>query len=434
MFTDEAFIGYMLRFESTLAQAQATQQIIPAEAAQVIHRCCRVENIKMHQLIADAGLGGNVNIPLVRQLTQIVKTTNAEAAKYVHFGATSQDVLDTAMMMQVRDALLIIDRNLVQLIGKLAALAETHRPTVMMGRSLMQQARPITFGFKAAQWLDSLLRSQRRVQKLLAENCVLQLGGAVGTLHGMMGKGLQVAAEMSLMLELKLPTVPWHTQRDSLAEAATTLGIACGSLGKIARDISLLMQTEIAEVFEPSGEGRGGSSTMPHKRNPVSCVTILANAQRVPALVATMLSSMVQDQERATGTWHAEWETMSDIVRLTAGALGKAVDLMEGLKVDKGQMLHNVELTKGLIFAENVSLALADKIGRQDAHALMESYCREVQTKGLHLKEVLLTKEEITRHFTYAQLERLFDPAYSLGMCDEFIDRVIAEKQQTFSR
>jgi 3-carboxy-cis,cis-muconate cycloisomerase len=427
LFKDEAIIQYMLQFESALALAQAKHGIIPGEAAQIIDHCCKIENINLGHLITEAALGGNVNIPLVKQLTSIVKGKDAAAAKYVHYGATSQDVIDSAMMMQLKDAVALIAIDLDILVKQLTLLVETHRSTVMIGRSFMQQARPITFGFKVAHWLDGILRSRKKLEDVRSQNFVLQLGGAVGTLHGMMGKGWKVAETMSDLLGLHMPSLPWHTQRDRLAEVATTLGILSGNLGKIAKDISLLMQTEIAEVYEPSGAGKGGSSTMPHKRNPVGCIAILANTQRVPFLVATMLNAMVQDHERATGAWHAEWETMSAVVQLTAGTLHKSIEVTDGLEVDAEQMLRNIGLTKGLIFAENVSLALAEKIGKQEAHHLIENCCQTVQVMNVHLKELIVKNKMIRQHLTSAQIETLFDPAMSVGLCEELINRVLSK-------
>ncbi len=427
LFTEDATIAYMLRFEGALAQAQAVHGIIPKAMAVFIEDCCNADNINIEQLIADAALGGNVAIPLIKQLTAAVKEKDNEAAKYIHFGTTSQDVIDTALMLQVRDAVHIIIDDLQLLIKQLVAIINEHKATVMIGRSFMQQARPITFGYKVAGWLSPLLRSQKALDEMLKHSFALQFGGAVGTLSGMPGKGLQVSQTMSEMLQLNNPPKPWHTERDYFVHIAATLGILTGNVGKIAKDISLLMQTEIAEVMEPSGEGKGGSSTMPHKRNPVGCVAIIANANRVPALVATMLSCMLQDHERATGTWHAEWETMASIVQLTAGCVSKAVEITNGLEVKKEQMLHNLALTKGLIYAENVSLHLADKIGKAQAHHLLEQYSREAQEKNMHLREVLLSKAAITRHIPAAEIEGLFDPEKSVGWSDAFIQNVLQE-------
>jgi len=425
LFTDEATITYLLRFESALVQAQAKHAVIPDEAAAIIGECCKTENINKEELIKNAVLGGNIAIPLIKQLTAVVKEKDKEAAKYVHFGATSQDVIDTALMLQTKDALQIITSDLNQLIEQLTALAEEYKSTVMIGRSFMQQAKPITFGFKIAGWLDPLLRSQEAILALLQHGFVLQLGGAVGTLSSMPQEGLHVSGTMSELLQLNNPTKPWHTERDYFVHIATTLGILSGNIGKIAKDISLLMQTEIAEVMEPSIEGKGGSSTMPHKRNPVGCVAILANALRIPALVSTMLSCMLQDHERATGLWHAEWETMATIIQLAAGCVHKAVELTDGLEVRKEQMLHNLELTKGLIYAENVSLALAEKIGKADAHNLIEQLSKEAQDRNMHLQDLLLSKGYITKYLSADQIENLFNPELSLEWCVEIIKRVL---------
>ncbi len=425
LYTDEALINYMLQFEAVLAKAQAKHELIPANVANTIEECCKVENINLEELIADAGLGGNVNIPLIKQLTAAVKQKDSEAAKYVHYGATSQDVIDTAIMRQAKDAVTMIAEDLKQLIRQLVSLVEEHRKTVMIGRSFMQHARPITFGYKVAGWLDALLRSQKTIQILLQQGFALQLGGAVGTLSGMQEKGLQVSETMSELLDLQNPSKPWHTERDRFVTISSALGILTGNIGKMAKDISLLMQTEIAEVFEPSATGKGGSSTMPHKRNPVGCIAILANANRVPGLVATMLSCMTHDHERATGLWHAEWETLSDIVKLTAGAVKKAVELTNGLEVDAQRMLANLELTNGLIYAENVALALADKIGKADAHELVEQCCVNAQSEGVPLKEIILKDRTIVKELNKEKIEELFDACNSIGLFNEYIDNVL---------
>ena len=425
LFSDEAIISYMLRFEGELAKAQAKHNVIPVAAAETIEECCKVENINKEQLIADAGLGGNVNIPLVKQLTAVVKQKDAEAGKYVHIGATSQDVIDTAMMLQARDAVSIIEEELKQLVKQLVLLVEEHRNTVMIGRSFMQHARPITFAYKVAGWLDALLRSQKAIEELLQQGFFLQLGGAVGTLSGMHEQGLQVCETMSELLALSNPSKPWHTERDRFVTIASTLGILAGNLGKIAKDISLLMQTEIAEVFEPSAKGKGGSSTMPHKRNPVGCIAILANATRIPGLVATMFSCMTHDHERATGSWHAEWETFSDIIKLTAGAVSKAVELTNGLEVDVQRMLANLEMTNGLIYAENISMALADKIGKADAHRLIEQCCAEAVSKGVHLKDVIIMNKVISKELSMVKIEEQFDSFKSVGLSSSYISEVL---------
>lgn len=425
LFTDDSFIRYMLRFQSALARAQAEHGLIPEKAAKAIHACCQVENIEMDVLINQVALGGNVNIPLVKQLTQLVAVKDPEAAKYVHFGATSQDVIDTAIMLQLRDALAIVTGDLDVLITQLAGLVMSHRNTLMIGRSFLQQARPITFGFKVARWLDALLRSRKQVADICEHNLVLQLGGAVGTLSSMEKKGLVIATSMAKILDLKVPPIPWHSGRDRLVQVATTLGILQGNIGKLAADIILLMQTEINEVLEPTVKGKGGSSSMPHKRNPVSCIAIRANSKRIPGLVSGMLNCLDGDHERSTGHWHAEWETLSSIVMLTAGSARQAVVITNGLEVDSIQMLNNLERTKGLIYAENVNNALAKHIGKVNAEALVERACRESQLQGIHLKEVIKMNQDVIQYMSTEQIERLFDPENSVGMYDEYINNVL---------
>jgi len=424
LFEDKAFIGYMLRFEASLAKAQANCDLIPVSAAVIIEKCCDVKNIDISLLKEQIALSGNAAIPLVKQLTKIVDKQSPDASRYVHFGATSQDVIDTAIMLQLKAAFGTIQSDLGKLIGQLVFLAKTHRETVMIGRTFLQQARPVTFGFKVACWLDGLLRSKQRIERLLNENFVLQLGGAVGTLSGMEGKGIRVAEEMCKELGLNTPLITWHTQRDRMVEAGAALGILAGNIGKIGTDISLLMQTEVAEVLEPFAAGKGGSSAMPHKRNPVSSIVCIANAQRIPPLVSSLMAGMVQDHERATGAWHAEWETMAAIVKLTAGSLTQALVLTDGLEVDANRMRHNLELTNGLIYAENVSHALSGTMNKTAAHELVEKWCLRAKEEGRYLKEIIKEDAGVGESLK-EQLDQIFDPMNSLGMCSEFIDRIL---------
>ena len=426
LFSAEAYLEAMLRFEAALVQAQAEQGMIPVAAAKVIMEACIVSNLDITSLKLQVGLAGNPNIPLVKQLTAAVKKIDPEAAKYVHLGATSQDVIDTAMVLQLKSALHIVQKDLQQLIAQLRSLAITHRRTIMVGRSFMQHARPITFGFKVATWLDGLLRANTRMEQLVQSNLVLQFGGAVGTLAGFDNKALFIAQSLAQKLDLPLPQISWHTQRDRIVELASAMGILVGNLGKIAKDISLLMQTEIGEVFEPAGAGKGGSSTMPHKRNPVGCVAILAAAQRAPGLVSTLMLAMPQDHERATGLWHAEWLPLAELCKITAGALQQAMILTDGIEVDAERMRQNLELTKGLIYAENISLALAEKVGKAVAHEWIEAHCKTVQATQKHLKTVLLEAPQIREYLSEAEIEMLFDPVNALGECDRLIDGVIA--------
>ncbi|MDX2071753.1 MAG: 3-carboxy-cis,cis-muconate cycloisomerase [Haliscomenobacter sp.] len=425
LFSAEAYLSAMLRFETALAQAQAEEGMIPKAAADTITRCCTLDHIDIPTLIPAIGLAGNPNIPLVKQLTAAVKNIDPEAAKYVHLGATSQDVIDTALVLQVKAALVLIQKDLEQLLTQLSQLAEIHRPSIMAGRSFLQHARPITFGYKVASWMDGLIRSSQRIEQVLQHNLVLQFGGAVGTLAGFGDKALPIAHTLAQKLGLTLPPISWHTQRDRLVEVASTLGILTGNLGKMAKDISLLMQTEVAEVFEPAGTGKGGSSTMPHKRNPVGCVAILAAAQRSPSLLSTLFQSLPQDHERATGFWHAEWLPLIELCKLTAGALQQALHMTNGLEVNTQRMLRNLELTNGLIYAENVALALAEKIGKAAAHEHVEGLCKQVVQTGGHLKMLVRADAIVGKYFSSSDIDHLFDPANSLGDCDRLIDAVL---------
>ncbi len=425
LYGDSLQVGYMLRFEAALAKAQAKLGLIPASSALLIEKSCDVNKIDIALLKQQIALSGNAAIPLVKQLTQIVDEADADASGYVHFGATSQDVIDTATVLQLSDALKLIRDDLDTLTRQLVLLVEEHRDTIMIGRTFLQHARPITFGFKVAGWLDGMLRSKKRIENLLAENLALQLGGAVGTLSGMDDKGILIAEEMCSQLGLNMPLIQWHTQRDRLVEIASALGILTGNIGKIGNDISLLMQTEVGEVFEPLAAGKGSSSTMPHKRNPVSSIICLAIAQRVPPLVSGLFTGMVQEHERGTGNWHAEWETMETIVKLTAGALHQALIVTNGLEVDSERMLINLEFTNGLIFAESVSLALAGKMNRTEAHELVEQCCVKAKDEGRHLKAVVMEDPAVNTILSQHQVDKIFDPGNSLGLCSEFINRVL---------
>jgi 3-carboxy-cis,cis-muconate cycloisomerase len=289
----------------------------------------------------------------------------------------------------------------------------------------MQHALPTTFGAKVAGWLDAVTRHHERLVEVRLRAFNFQFGGAVGTLAALRGKGLEVARALARELHLGIPTMPWHTERDRIAEVATTLGLLVGTLGKIARDISLHMQTEIAEIFEPAGEGRGGSSTMPHKRNPVSAAVVLSAATRVPGLVSTMLSAMVQEDERGLGNWHAEWETLPEIFRLTAGALHQMATIVPDLEIDVARMRRNLDATQGLIFAEAVAIAMGRQIGKSSAYELLEVASRQVRESGKHLREVLAQNPVVTEHLTSADLDRLFAPENYLGIAEELVDRVI---------
>jgi len=362
----------------------------------------------------------------VNSLTNLVAQSDQESARYVHWGATSQDAVDTGCVLQLRQALKLVASDLERLAEGLAALATKHRSTMVVGRTWMQQALPTTFGVKVAAWLDAVTRHRERLLETRRRVLVLQFGGAVGTLAALGARGSEVAKILAEELHLGLPDVPWHSHRDRLVEVAATLGLSVGTLGKMARDISLHSQTEVGEVCEPGGEGRGGSSTMPHKRNPVTSAVVLSAALRVPGLVGTMLTAMVQEHERGLGGWHAEWETLPEIVSLCAGALHQMAEVVPRLEIDAERMRENLELTHGLIYAEAVTMALAEKIGKSSAHQLVEAACNRAHKEKRPLRDVLGEEKQVRAHLAGEALEGLFDPRRYLGAAEEFVDRVVA--------
>lgn len=305
-------------------------------------------------------------------------------------------------------------------------LAEAERGTGLPGRTLLQQAVPVTFGLKAAGWLDALQRSQRRLDALADDTLVLQFGGAAGTLASLQTRGLDVAEALAAELQLPLPALPWHAARDRIAEYGSVFALLTGSLGKIATDIVLLMQSEVAEAFEPAGDGKGGSTAMPHKRNPVGCVAAIAAATRVPGLLSTLFSAMPQPHERAAGQWHAEWDTVPEIVRLCAGSLAQVTVVVQGLQLDRERMRQHLDSHGGLLYAEAVAVTLGERIGKPAAHALVEQAAKQALAKSLHLREVLAQTPEVTAQLSPAQLDALFAADSWRGMADTWIDRVLA--------
>jgi 3-carboxy-cis,cis-muconate cycloisomerase len=430
IFSDQARLQYMLDFEAALAKAESRCGIFPDAAAQSITSKCRADLIELPGLAEATVLSLNPAIPLVKQLTALVAKDDPEAARFVHWGATSQDVNDTALVLQIRSAFDMLEANLATLCRALGQLAEKHSATLMVGRTQMQHALPTTFGVKVAGWLDAMDRHRTRFAEARKRVLVLQLGGAVGTLAALRDKGLAVAQALAEELRLAPPVMPWHSHRDRVAEVATTLALCLGTLGKMARDISLHMQTEIAEVFEPSGEGRGGSSTMPHKRNPVSSAVVLAAATRVPGLVSTMLGAMVQEDERGLGNWHAEWETLPETFRLTAGALHQMLEIVPHLEVDAARMRSNLDATHGLIFAEAVTMALGKHVGKAEAHAVLEAASQQARATGQHLRAVLARNSAVTERLSSTELDQLFAPENYLGVAEELVRRVVTASRQ----
>src|SRR4051794_16584097 len=386
---DIACLQNMLDFEAGLARAEAAPGVIPASAAGPITAACRAESFDLAALAEAATRSGNLAIPLVKALTANVARAETDAARYVHWGATSQDVIDTAIMLMLRAGIDALLADIGRAITGFAKLARTHRNTAMVARTWLQHALPMPFGLKLAEYAAALHRSRARLKRLRGETLALQFGGAAGTLAALGDKGLAVAERLAQELKLPLPDAPWHTHRDRIAEAAAVFAIVAGTCGKIARDISLMMQTDVAEAFEPSGEGRGGSSTKPHKRNPVAAASALGAATMAPNLAATILAAQVQDHERSAGPWHAEWPTLPTLMLVTSGALAAIVDIAEGMEVDVARMRANLDATHGLIMAEAVTFALAEKIGKSDAHHLIEAASKKAVAGKQHLRAVL---------------------------------------------
>jgi 3-carboxy-cis,cis-muconate cycloisomerase len=403
--------------------------VIPRAASVAIEKKCRAESIDLPLLAESAALAGNLAIPLVKQLTALVARDENESARFVHWGATSQDAIDTGFILELQEALDLIRKDLSRLSNTAAELTSKFRATPLAARTWMQHALPTTFGFKTAGWLDALNRHRRRFSEMQRRTHVLQFGGAVGTLASLHGKGLDVAQALAQELHLELPDIPWHSHRDRVAEVATTFGLLTGTLGKIARDISLHAQTEVGELSEPAAAGRGGSSTMPHKRNPVTAAVILSAAGRVPALVSTLLSAMVQEDERGLGGWHAEWESLPEIIMLAGSALHHLAETLPGLAIDSEKMRENLSLTNGLIFAEAVTMALGSKIGRPQAHQLVEAACQRALAERKDLRAILAQDREIGGLLSSAELDQLFDPRRYMGAAELLMDRVLSSHQ-----
>jgi 3-carboxy-cis,cis-muconate cycloisomerase len=425
LLSDEARIRGLLRFEAALAKAEARAGVIPEGSARKIAEHCEKLNFNVGAIAKNAALAGNIAIPLVKLLTEAVSQQDKDAARFVHWGATSQDAIDTGFLLQAREVLALLEQDLVQLTGSLAALAEQHRLTPAVARTWMQHAAPTTFGCIVAGWLDSVLRHRTRLAEIRSRLFTLQFGGAVGTLAAFKERGPEVAKALTAELQLTLPSIPWHTHRDRMGELATFLGLLSGTIGKIARDISLRTQTEVGELAEPAADGRGGSSTMPQKRNPVTCAVLLSAAARVPGLVATILAATPQEYERGLGSWPAEWETLPELLRVSAGALHHLVEMLPGLQVDPERMRQNIDASQGSIFAEAVGFALADRMGKMPAHMLVESASKKaIATKRL-LKDVLLEEPNLHGHLTPADLEGLFEVRNYLGSADQFVQSVL---------
>jgi 3-carboxy-cis,cis-muconate cycloisomerase len=427
LLSDEALIEAMLRFESALVATQADLGLVPQKAASVIGGCCTVQFFDVNDLLRSAERDGNPAIPLVKAIGKQVAAIDPDATKYVHMGATSQDVIDTGLMLCTKKALELVIANLAGIEERLINLVERQRRTFLPGRTLLQHARPISLGLKAAGWLDGIARGRRMLQQDAATSLAVQFGGAVGSLAASGPKGLEILDGLARKLDLATPEVPWHTQRDRIGRLGMDLALVGTGLAKIAQDVVLLMQTEVAELAEDLGSGGGGSSTLPHKQNPIAPTKILANAKRIPALAAALLTSIVHEHERSPGGWHAEWVVFPEIIGAVGGSAAHALELVSGLRIDPERMRRNIDLTNGLIFAENISIELAKSLGKSAAHGLITRTSQEARQTGLHLRKVLEEDPTVKNLLDSDSLDRLFSPEHGEELTDALINRVIAQ-------
>jgi 3-carboxy-cis,cis-muconate cycloisomerase len=431
VFSDENRVQKFLDFEAALARAQGRLGIIPRQAAEeIVHHCVAAE-MDFVKLKTETERIGYPVLPVVQQLVALCRDGFGQ---WCHWGATTQDVTDSATVLQVREALTLIEADIDAIADALARLARKYRDTPMAGRSNLQQAVPITFGYKMATLLAAFQRHKERLAELRPRVLVGEFGGAAGTLASLGGRGLEVQTELMQELKLGVPAIAWHTMRDTIAEIGCFLGLLAGSCGKFAFDVKLLMQTEVEEIFEPFSAGRGSSSTMPQKRNPISSVYITAVNAVVRQQVGALLDAMVEDHERATGPWEIEWIVLPEIFCLTAGALAHTLFVLTGLQVDENKMRTNLDVTKGLIVSEAVMMGLAPYLGRQYAHDLVYDICRHVVASGRPLLELLAENEEISKHLDRAALERLCEPANYLGEAGAMVDRVLAMRGRPLGR
>ena len=420
-----AWLQAMLDAEAALGRAGARTGLIPPDAAETIAGCCDADRFDVEEIGRAGRAAGNPVPALVKDLTAAVTEVSEDAARYVHKGATSQDITDTAAMLVSRRALGLILAGLNDLARSCARFADGHRHTPMAGRTLMQQALPTTFGLKAAGWLVSIIEARHRLLFARDEGLAAQLGGAAGTLASLGTSGIEVLRAFADQLGLAEPVLPWHTARLRVVDLGNALSLAAGTVHKIALDVILMSQTEVGEVSEPSAGGRGGSSTLPHKRNPVGSVLAAACARRVYPLAATLQSAMAQEHERAAGAWHSEWETLGDLLALTGGAVASMRETLEGLEVNTGRMRENLETTDGLILAERVTTVAAGKLGRLRAHELVQAASHRAVENGTSLRQELAEEPRLRDALSGEDMDDALDPAGYLGSAGAFVDRAL---------
>ena len=429
-FDDAAVLGAMLEFEVALARAEATAGVIPPRAADAIAAAARAFTADPSALAGEARESGTVTIPFVRAFTAGVAAIDPDSARFVHFGATSQDVWDTALVLCLTRALAVLEADNTRTVSALATLSDAHADTIMLGRTLLQPATPVTFGLKAAGWLAAIARGWTRVADAFADARVLQFGGATGTLAALGSDGAAVEEAVAAALGLARPDAPWHAHRDRLGAVATACGLYTASLGKMARDVSLLMQMEVGEADEPGG----GSSTMPHKRNPSGCAIVLAAATRAPGLVGTCLSSMVQEQERAVGGWHAEAPTLVAVVETAGSAVAAAADIAEGLSVHVHRMRANIDATHGVVFAERATLLASAALGKDVATRLVSAAVQETVRSGRPFVDVVRSIPELAAVLKPDVLRGLTTPGDYLGSAERFRRQLLTSARRPSER
>jgi 3-carboxy-cis,cis-muconate cycloisomerase len=424
-FTDGATLQALLDVEVALAKAEAEVGVIPASSVADIAAAARNDYYDFAALHQESAGAGNIVIPLVRALTARVATINPESSRYVHYGATSQDIIDTALVLQLRSAVPVVQDSLTRAVNGAAALARKFATTAVVGRTLLQHAAPTTFGLKAAGWLDMMARCRDRMADALDQALVVQFGGASGTLASFGSAGMAVGEALARALALRLPEMPWHTHRDRLVNLAAAFGIVCGALGKIGRDLTLLAQSEVGEAYEAPAAGRGGSSSMPHKQNPVGAIAAVTAAVRAPGLVATMLAAMPQEHERAAGGWQAEWETFPELVRVTAQSADAIAQVLSALTVETVRMHGNVGLRGGVAMSESLVMGLSRHVARGDAMRIVERLSRTAEREGLTLGVVAGRDSEVAGRLSSSEIDNLLRPEDYLGAANEFVARVL---------
>jgi len=418
----------MTRFEWALSCALENNEQAEVGSGAVLESLLNADFVDVDALVSEARNAGNIAIPFIRQLTAAVRSRSGAAARSVHLGATSQDVLDTALVLQIREALRLVETALVQLDAALLDQVKRHRDTVMQGRTWLQPGPPITLGLKLAGILSALRRDRERIRAEATRVLVLQFGGAVGTLASLGAAGAAISAALAGLLDLAEPELPWHTQRDRLVAMVQVLAILTGTLAKFGRDVALLVQVEVGEASEAIFEGRGGSSTMPHKHNPVASAALIAIHAKMPGLAATMLNAMPQEHERGLGLWQAEWDTVPEAFQLASASVAYAIEIAKDLKVDADRMQANMEATRGLPLSEAVSIALAPAVGRAVAHDLLRKAANQAKMENRPLSDVLKEMPKVKAHLADAEIDELLDARNYLGSTQRFIARAVGDE------